>query len=410
MHSHSLLSKQWTLKEFIALYGNDYPLLQRFCDTEQDPQWHSEGDVEVHTEMVLQETYRLIEDTLAHWRDDDKVTLLLAAIFHDYAKPICTTKRIINDVERTVAPKHESVGASLLMHCTPPFNLTSSQWRDVISLTAYHHIPKLLVVKEADYPPYFRLSRQVPSLEMLYYLEVADMRGRECDDKAKQLEIMELFRLFAEDAKCFSSWEYKDLSKQIALTFNTSSLPGEMAGLAQRVQDTAMIHLEEGRIYAMEEELSIAFNYLEQSHVIVLCGVAGSGKSTWVERLPSSFERIELDSIRETLKAGRESQSDNDAVLRTAMDKLRNALREKRHVVWDATGYRRDFRSRVINLAVAYGAYTEIVAFQCDKQTLLQRNKFRKHPVPENILTDMIAKYQWPEVGEAHRLTWIDSE
>ena len=245
---------------------------------------------------------------------------------------------------------------------------------------------------------------------MLYYLEVADMRGRECDDKAKQLEIMEIFRLFAEDAKCFSSWEYKDLSKQVALTFNTSSSPNEMAGLAQRVQDTGMIHLEEGRIYAMEEELSIAFNYLEQSHVIVLCGVAGSGKSTWVECLPSSFERIELDGIRETLKAGREGQSDNDAVLRTAMDKLRNALREKRHVVWDATGYRRDFRSRVINLAVAYGAYTEIVAFQCDKQTLLQRNKFRKHPVPENILTDMITKYQWPEVGEAHRLTWIDSE
>jgi len=263
MHSHSLLTKQWTLKEFISLYGNDYPLLQRFCDTEQDPQWHSEGDVEVHTEMVLQETYRLIEGTLAHWCDDDKVTLLLAAIFHDYAKPICTTKRIINDVERIVAPKHEGVGASLLIHCPPPFNLTSSQWRDVISLTAYHHIPKLLVVREADYPPYFRLSRQVPSLEMLYYLEVADMRGRECDDKAKQLEIMEVFRLFAEDAQCFSSWEYKDLSKQVALTFNTSNSPNEMAGLAQRVQDTGMIHLEEGRIYAMEEELSIAFNYLK---------------------------------------------------------------------------------------------------------------------------------------------------
>ena len=221
---------------------------------------------------------------------------------------------------------------------------------------------------------------------------------------------MDLFKMFAEDAKCFTAMHYPDLAAKVKLAFNVEDDDMVRAGLAQRVQDTAMIHMEEGRIYVAEEEIALAFNYRQQSHVIVLCGVAGCGKSTWAERLPASFENIELDEIRESLKAGRAGQSDNDAVLRIAMERLRNALREKRHVVWNATGYRRDFRARVIDLAVAYGAYTEIVAFHCDRTTLVARNNARKFPVPDDVLNRMIEKYQWPEVGEAHRLTWENSE
>jgi len=407
---HELLQKRWSLQDCIAHCGDTCPLLLKFADTEQDPQWHAEGNVAIHTDMVMKEAYDLIEGPLSHWSEEQKVMLVLAALFHDYAKPVCTTRREINGVERVVAPKHEGVGASLLMHCPAPFGLTYAQWRDVISLTAYHHIPKLLVLKDADKAAYYRLARQVPSLEALYYLEIADMRGRTCDDKREQIELMDLFKMFAEDAKCFTAMHYPDLAAKVKLAFNVEDDDMVRAGLAQRVQDTAMIHMEEGRIYVAEEEIALAFNYRQQSHVIVLCGVAGCGKSTWAERLPASFENIELDEIRESLKAGRAGQSDNDAVLRIAMERLRSALREKRHVVWNATGYRRDFRTRVIDLAVAYGAYTEIVAFHCDRTTLVARNNARKFPVPEDVLNSMIEKYQWPEVGEAHRLTWVNGE
>src|SRR5687767_1472465 len=72
----------------------------------QDPQWHAEGDVWTHTEMVCSQLEQLTE-----WRSLDRSTqliLLFTALFHDAGKPKTTSPD--PETGRLRSPKHSIVG------------------------------------------------------------------------------------------------------------------------------------------------------------------------------------------------------------------------------------------------------------------------------------------------------------
>ena len=52
----------------------------------QDPEWHPEGDVFVHTQLVIDRARELIDD-LSYPK---QVTVMLAALAHDFGKPATT--------------------------------------------------------------------------------------------------------------------------------------------------------------------------------------------------------------------------------------------------------------------------------------------------------------------------------
>ncbi|MAW98057.1 MAG: hypothetical protein CMN72_00005 [Sphingomonas sp.] len=397
---NDILEQEIDCGKIIEIFGDQYPLFKQFVTTQQDPEWHAEGNVLVHTNMVIKEAYRLTKNESSHLSNREKVILILSACFHDYAKPLCTQYREIKGKERVVAPNHEFRGASLLFNLDPPLDLEPADWLSVIQLTAYHHIPKLLVIKNKPKKDYFRLSRQVPSMELIYYLEMADMLGRTCNDKQDQIEILELFKIEASELGIWNSDPYNEFINTIKENF-----PCQADEFHQRVLEHAKIHLEEERIHMLEEEIPIAYNYMEQPHVVILCGIAGSGKSTWANNNKTDYYHIEMDKIRDELSKGRSNQSNNSEVLRVAHEKLKCALRERKNVLWDATNYRYDFRKRIIETSVAYGAFTEIIVFQKPLSRLLKDNKSRKHSVPEEAINSMVLKFQMPEIGEAHKLT-----
>ena len=165
-----------------------------------------------------------------------------------------------------------------------------------------------------------------------------------------------------------------------------------------------------GKIFQAEEELAIAFGYRDSSTVTLMCGVAGAGKSSWIadEISGKDVVLIELDAIRETLSRSRADQRDNDAVLREGIARLKQALREKKDVIWDATNLRKDFRSRIIGTAVNYGAYTRIVSFMLPESKLRDRNLARAgNGVAVDVIEKMVTSFQRPEIGEAHELVVI---
>ena len=52
----------------------------------QDPEWHPEGEVFTHTMLVLDRAHELIDD-LPYAK---QVTVMLAALAHDFGKPATT--------------------------------------------------------------------------------------------------------------------------------------------------------------------------------------------------------------------------------------------------------------------------------------------------------------------------------
>ena len=78
-----------------------FPEIEALKEVEQDPVWHPEGDVWVHTKMVVDEAAKLRSGA------DDDIVLMLSALCHDLGKP-GTTSRID---DRVRARGHEEAGA-----------------------------------------------------------------------------------------------------------------------------------------------------------------------------------------------------------------------------------------------------------------------------------------------------------
>lgn len=65
-----------------------YPELQAMVGVPQDPEWHPEGDVWVHTRLVCDAAATIAaRDQLS---DDERMVLLFAALCHDFGKPATT--------------------------------------------------------------------------------------------------------------------------------------------------------------------------------------------------------------------------------------------------------------------------------------------------------------------------------
>lgn len=395
----NILTKKMTVSDFISLIGDEFPLLKEYKETIQDDEWHAEGDVHIHTDMVLDESYKLITE---HPMDDKEATILiLAALFHDYGKPLSTKPVEINGKERIGAPNHEEIGASRLLFSNPPFNISQDDWCMVLELVAYHHIPKKLVVRDLGKSEYCKLTRRVQSIKLLYFLEVADMKGRLCSDKDRQLEIMELFKMFCIE---YGIWDDNPYAKNIDMVkakfpsyLNPSWIAAQMSS-----------RYEDGQIHMLEEELSRAYNYMEhQNHLVILCSLPGSGKSTYIQENFKGYEVISLDEIREKIAKCRSNQNFDLEVVRAAHDKLKELMRNRVNVVWDATNFRKDFRGKIAQIGFNYKAFVEIVFINRPIDVILKQNKKRTHVVPYNAIDNQIKLFQKPDIDECHKLTVI---
>src|SRR5260370_13824724 len=85
-----------------------FPEIQRMLGVPQDPEWHPEGDVGVHTMLVVDAAARIAER--AGLEGDDRAVLLFAALSHDFAKADTTALRDRNGRMRLTAWGHEAAG------------------------------------------------------------------------------------------------------------------------------------------------------------------------------------------------------------------------------------------------------------------------------------------------------------
>src|SRR5215218_7008112 len=82
-----------------------FPELDALVGCPQEPEWHPEGDVWVHTLLVLDQARARIDD-LPY---PQQVTVMLGALCHDLGKPVTTALidgriRSIDHEEQGVAP------------------------------------------------------------------------------------------------------------------------------------------------------------------------------------------------------------------------------------------------------------------------------------------------------------------
>jgi tRNA nucleotidyltransferase (CCA-adding enzyme) len=155
-----------------------FPELEALAGCPQEPEWHPEGDVWVHTLMVVDQARTRIAD-LDHGR---QVTVMLGAVCHDLGKP--PTTAVIDGRIRSM--DHEQAGVEPSERLLDRLNIHSIGGYDVrgqvLGIVA-HHLKPLAFFKSAT--PVgdgaFRRLAQKVDLEMLARVAESDCLGRTGD-------------------------------------------------------------------------------------------------------------------------------------------------------------------------------------------------------------------------------------
>lgn len=98
--------ESFTLDYFINMEGDNFPLLYDLNATKQDTIWHEEGNVYIHTSMVLAEAFKLVENNEIKLSLNEKAVLVLSAVFHDIGKTSTTKTIDIEGKDRVISPRH----------------------------------------------------------------------------------------------------------------------------------------------------------------------------------------------------------------------------------------------------------------------------------------------------------------
>jgi tRNA nucleotidyltransferase (CCA-adding enzyme) len=113
-----------------------FPEIDRMREVPQDPEWHPEGDVAIHTMFVLDQAARIAERD--HCEGDDRAVLLFAALAHDFAKPATTALRERDGRMRWTAWGHEPAGGPLARAFLNRIGIKSSITDQVVKLVENH--------------------------------------------------------------------------------------------------------------------------------------------------------------------------------------------------------------------------------------------------------------------------------
>ncbi len=376
-----------------------FPLLAQLEATPQDPEWHGEGNVSIHTGLVLDEVRRLLPE-VPGLTPQEKLTLHLAAIFHDIGKPPTTNTRDIHGTGRIISPRHAAAGRNYLCLRLAALELPHEIESTVLALVALHHHPRRLVQDDAPPARWRQLARQCPTA-LLDWLELADLRGRSCPDLEAPVEIMDLFRLRCGE---LGLWEGGDPWVEWQ-----SAIKEAFANRSPGFQRHAILHTirdaEAGLIQSVEEGIARAWQLKDPApQLMLLWGSSGSGKSEWIAKNAAAAGVISLDAIRQEITGKREDQSMNGQVLQAAKERMKFHLRRPGTIIWDATNLRQDLRAPLLQLGFDYGAHVTILTLKKPIPTLESRNRKRLHPIPVSVLARQLEMLEWPEVNEAHEV------
>jgi tRNA nucleotidyltransferase (CCA-adding enzyme) len=160
----------------LGIVARLFPELHALVACPQEPQWHPEGDVWVHTLQVIDQMRRRIDDL----QRPQQLALMLGAVCHDFGKPATTA--VVDGRIRSLDHEEQGVAPALLfldrlnIHSIDGYDVR----RQVAGFVAQHLKPGAwFKVRDEVGDGAFRRLAQKVDLELLARLATSDCLGRE---------------------------------------------------------------------------------------------------------------------------------------------------------------------------------------------------------------------------------------
>lgn len=349
--------------------------------TQQSPVHHAEGDVYSHTLMVVDALHAIHEYQKLDERKQHILTI--AALLHDIGK--VPTTSLENGEWK--APHHAPTGCRMARELLwKEYGMCGDdelmKAREAICLLIrYHSFPPHAIDMMDGRLRLHRIASNglfVPdfSIRLLCILCKADMLGRKCDDRQQMLEQIALCEELAREEGCLDGcYPFRtDVIRRACLS-------GQGVWKEQDLFDDSW------------------------GEVILMSGLPGTGKDTWIHKNHPDLPMISLDDIRREHKIS--PKVEQGFVANMAREQAKEYLRRHQPFVWNATNITTQMRESLIALFETYHARVRIVYLETGWKTQQIRNRSREAVVPLDAIESMMGKMMLPEAFEARNVEWL---
>ena len=354
---------------------NQFDWIKDMKEIPQDPFWHREGNVYIHTQMVVEALIRLPE--FATLSDQEKHILVAAAVLHDVEKRSTTISEVIDGQERIVSPKHAKIGEFtarniLYKEIPTPFPIREQ----IAKLVRLHGLPIWAIEKENPVKEVIYASLVV-NTKHLALLAEADMRGRICADQEAMILNIDLFRELCLENNCYGHPKSFGSNYGRFLFFNKAESSPDYVPFEDRKFD-----------------------------VVVMSGLPGTGKDTFIKK-QLDLPILSLDDIRRAHQISPTDKKKNGQVIQLAKEQAKVYMRKRTSFVFNATNITKDVRGKWIQLFLEYGAKVKIIYLEVPYRQLIRQNRNREYQVPEMVMERLIRKLEIPSYREAHEVEYV---
>lgn len=336
----------------------------------QDPLHHPEGDVGEHSRLCLDALV-----SMPAWQalpEAERDLVFAAVLLHDVGKPETTRE----EDGRWRAPGHARAGSLRARRLLWESGVDAETREAVCGLVRWHMRPAHLLNGPDPKRELYRVSMSA-RWDHLLLVATADAAGRGRALAPETRELYELLGDFAAEESCGSG-------------------PRAFANDRSRVEYFAT----PGR------DPDYAAHDSTWGEILLVAGLPGSGKSTWLARNHPGLPQVCRDDIRAAL--GLRSGEDEARVTHESHELAKTYLRKRQPFAYNATHLIRDLRAPLLALAHNYGARVRAVTLEVDPGTQRAWNTGRSARVPEAAMTRILGRWDAVDATEveARETVW----
>lgn len=261
-------SQGFELMKELGIIERYYPELAILERTPQEPAWHPEGHVWMHTMMVLDWAARLIRQDERGFSDLEKLQVMMGALCHDLGKPLTTKLGEKHGIPRIRSLGHEEAGVEPTKSLCEKWLLGNDiRWAAVVCASQHlkpsafarqAFMQKLTVEQYAN--AVRKLLKKIHPLSWRVLLAVAeaDSRGRDLPEaETRPFEEGGLFE------KILNEYKFDETPKQtlihgrdlLALGIQSGPSMGKLIKTIEDLRDQGIIKTKEEALAYVKKHL-----------------------------------------------------------------------------------------------------------------------------------------------------------